>query len=41
MCQPEACYEIAKYARDKGLNIWCYIGYTFEQLLEMGKKERV
>lgn len=40
MCQPEACYEIAKYARSKGLNIWCYTGYTFEQLLEIGKKRK-
>jgi len=35
--QPEACLEIAKYCREKGLNIWCYTGYTFEQLLQMAK----
>lgn len=40
MCQPEACCEIAKYAKGKGLNIWCYTGYTFEQLLELGKKKK-
>lgn len=40
MCQPEACLEIAKYAKTKGLNIWCYTGYTFEQLLEMSKTKK-
>lgn len=33
MCQPEACLDIAKYARKLGLNVWCYTGYTYEELL--------
>lgn len=37
MCQPEACIQIAMYAKKKGLNIWCYTGYTFEQLLTLKK----
>lgn len=32
--QSEACAILAKYAKEKGYNIWCYTGYTFEELLE-------
>lgn len=32
--QPEACAEIAKGAHESGLNVWCYSGYTFEQLIQ-------
>ncbi|MCM1371176.1 MAG: anaerobic ribonucleoside-triphosphate reductase activating protein [Clostridium sp.] len=35
MVQPEACYEIAKYAKSIGLNIWCYTGYTIEELVSL------
>jgi len=37
MCQVEACLEIARYAKKIGLNVWCYTGYTFEQLLKMSE----
>lgn len=33
--QPEACLEIAKYAKKIGLNVWSYTGFTFEQLKKM------
>ncbi len=36
--QSEACAELACAAHADGLNVWCYSGYTFEQLLD-GKAE--
>lgn len=36
-CQVNACLEIAKYAKELKLNVWCYTGYTFEELLEKSK----
>lgn len=35
--QLAACTEIATYCQSLGLNVWCYTGYTFEQLLEISK----
>ena len=32
-CQAEACLEIAKEARRMGLNVWCYSGYEFHELI--------
>lgn len=31
--QPEACAELARRVREKGLNVWAYSGWTFEELL--------
>ena len=31
--QPEACAVLARAAKARGLNVWCYTGWTFEQLL--------
>ena len=41
MFQPVACIEIAKYAKSKGYNIWVYTGFTFEELIEMSKKNPI
>lgn len=32
-CQAQDCAGIARAVRERGLNIWAYSGYTFEQLL--------
>ena len=32
MMQPEPLYLIAKEAKEKGMNVWCYTGFTLEEL---------
>ncbi len=41
MYQPEACNELAEYAKNKGYNIWVYTGFTYEQVLKMAKKDPI
>lgn len=41
MYQPEACNIIAEYAKSKGLNIWVYTGFTYEELMAMSKKKPI
>ncbi|MBP5445622.1 MAG: anaerobic ribonucleoside-triphosphate reductase activating protein [Acholeplasmatales bacterium] len=33
--QPKPCAEIAKWAKNRGLNIWAYTGFLYEELLNM------
>lgn len=35
--QPEECYNIALFCKKLNLNVWCYTGYTFEQLKIISK----
>ena len=39
--QPEACLELAKYIKSKGLNIWVYTGYNYEDIIKMSKEKPV
>lgn len=32
--QAADCAELARRAREKGLTVWCYTGYTYEQLVQ-------
>ena len=38
-CQAKACAELAKAAKEKGLNVWAYTGYTYETLLRGANEE--
>ena len=38
--QPKECAYLAKHAHKINLNVWCYTGFTFEQLISLGKKNK-
>lgn len=41
MMQPQALCDIAQAAKERGMNVWCYTGYTLEALLERGNPEQM
>ena len=41
MFQPEACLKVIKYAKNKGLNIWVYTGFTYEELMKLSEKKPI
>lgn len=40
-CQPRPCAELARAAHESGLNVWCYTGYTFEELIKMQNPDQL
>ena len=39
--QIEPITEIAKYAKNLGLNVWCYTGFTYEKILELAQDKPI
>ena len=35
--QIDSCLEIAKFCKEQGLNVWCYTGFTFEELMTLNR----
>lgn len=41
VCQSDACIEIARAAHQLGLNVWCYTGFTYEEMLRNPKHKKL
>ena len=39
--QARPCWEIARSAHEKGLNVWAYTGYRFEELCDNADRHRL
>ncbi len=40
MYQIEAFIELAKYVHECNMNVWVYTGFTYEELIKLGKKDK-
>ena len=38
--QIEPCLELCKFAQSIDLDVWCYTGFTFEELLQIGETNK-
>ncbi len=38
--QPASCAELAKYVHKLGMNVWCYTGFLYEDLLKASTKKK-
>lgn len=41
MFQAKACTQIAKHAKEIGLDVWCYTGFTYEQVLQSPEMKKL
>ena len=41
MYQPSSVLKVVRYARSKGLNIWLYTGFTYEEIMILNEKNPV
>ncbi len=39
--QPEALLVLARYVHEKGMNVWCYTGFLYEDLIKMAKEKPI
>lgn len=39
--QPKPLVELAKMVKKEGLDIWCYTGYTFEEIMTSNDKDKL
>ncbi len=40
MYQIDALIELAKYVKEKGMNVWVYTGFLYDDIVEMAKKDK-
>lgn len=38
-CQAEPLYILGERFKERGMSLWCYSGWTFEELLKKGERE--